>query len=68
MSSGWELYVAAKLSINFKHLKVVSTFLILLEEKTASYKLLKEIRSYTNVVGLVYVSSNLKIIILRFRT
>ena len=60
--------MAAKLSINFKHLKVVSTFLILLEEKTASYKILKEIRSYTSVVGLVYVSSNLKIITLHLRT
>ena len=67
MSSGWELYVAAKLLTNFKHLKGADTFLFILE--TASYKILKEIRAaIASVVGLVYLSSNLQIIILRFRT
>ena len=45
MSSGSELYVAAKLLTNFKHLKGVSTFLLILEKKTASYKILQEIRA-----------------------
>ena len=67
MSSGWELYVAAKLLTNFKHLKGADTFLFILE--TASYKILKEIRAaIASVVGLVYLSSNLQIIISRFRT
>ena len=61
--------MAAKLLTNFKHLKGVSTFLLILEKKAASYKILKEIRAaIARVVGLVYLSSNLQIIILRFRT
>ena len=39
------MYVVAKLLKNFKHLKDVSTFLIILEKKTASYRILKEIGS-----------------------
>ena len=55
MNSGWELYVAAKLWTNFKHLKIVSTFLLILEKKTASYKILKEIRAaIASVVGLIH--------------
>ena len=34
-SSEWEVYVAAKLLANFKHLKGVSTFLLILDKKTA---------------------------------
>ena len=69
MSSGSELYVAAKLLTNFKHLKGVSTFLLILEKKAASYKFLKEIRAaIASLVELVYLSSNLKINILRFRS
>ena len=34
-SSEWELYVAAKLLTNFKHLKGVSFFLLILDKKTA---------------------------------
>ena len=65
MSSGWELYNAAKLLPNFKRLKRVSTVLLILEKKTASYKILKEIRAaIASVVGLVYLSSNLRIITL----
>ena len=60
---------AAKLLTNFKHLKGVNTFLLILEKKTASSKTLKEIRAaIASVVGLVYLSSNLQIIISRFRT
>ena len=59
--------MAAKLLTNFKHLKGADTFLFILE--TASYKILKEIRAaIASVVGLVYLSSNLQIIISRFRT
>ena len=69
MSSRRELYKAAKRLKNFKHLKGVSTFLLILEKKTASYKILQEIRTaIARVVGLVYLSSNLQIIILRLRT
>ena len=35
MSSEGELYVAVKLLTNFKHLKGVSTFLLILEKNTA---------------------------------
>ena len=45
MSGKWELYVAAKLSTNFKHLKGVSTFLPILEKNTErqlTYKISKE--------------------------
>ena len=35
--SEWELYVAAKLLTNFKHLKGVSTFLLILEKKKEAY-------------------------------
>ena len=34
-SSEWEVYVAAKLLANFKHLKGASTFLLILDKKTA---------------------------------
>ena len=69
MSNRWELYKAAKLLTNFKQVKGVRTFVLILEEKTASYKILKEIRAAIgSVVELIYLSSNLQIIILRFRT
>ena len=39
------------------------------EKKSASYKILKEIRAaVASVVGFVYLSSNLQIIIFFFRT
>ena len=39
------------------------------KKKSASYKVLKEIKAaIASVVGLVYLSSNLQIIILHFRT
>ena len=63
-----ELYVAAKFLTNFKHLKGVSTFLFILEKKVASYKILRKLAAIVSVVGLVYLSSNLQILILRFRT
>ena len=63
-----DLYVAAKLLTNFKHLKGVSTFLLILEKKVASYKILRKLAALVSVVGLVYLSSNLQILILRFRT
>ena len=54
---------------NFKHLKGVSTFPLSLEEKTASDKVLKEIiGAIFSVVGLVYLSAKLQIVISRFRT
>ena len=56
---------AAKNLTNFKHLKGVNTFLLIFEKKTASYNILKEIRAaIASVVGLVYLSSNLRIITL----
>ena len=68
MSSGWELYKAAKLLTNFKHLKGVSTFLLILEKKATSDKILKQIRAaIASVVGLVYLSSNLQIMVMRVR-
>ena len=61
--------MAGKLLTNFKHLKGVSIFLPILKKKSASYKVLKEIKAaIASVVGLVYLSSNLQIIILHFRT
>ena len=63
-----DLYVAAKLLTNFKHLKGVSTFLLILEKKVASYKILRKLAALVSVVGLVYLSSNLQILILPFRT
>ena len=63
-----ELYVAAKLLTNFRHLKGVSIFLHILEKKVASYKILTKLAAIVSVVGLVYLSSNLQILILRFRT
>ena len=61
--------MSAKLLTNFKHLKGISTFLPILEKKATSYKTLKKVRAaIASAVGLVYLSSNLQIIILRFRT
>ena len=60
------MYVEAKLLANFKHLKGVSTFLLILDEKAATYKISKERRiAIVMVVGLNNLSSNLRIIILR---
>ena len=43
--------------------------LLILEKKIASYKNFKNIRAaIASVIGLVYLRSNLQIIILRFRT
>ena len=69
MRSERELYVAAKLLTNFKHLKGVSTFLFFLYKRQLTCEVLKEIRvAIAIVVGLVDVSLNLQITILRFRT
>ena len=55
---------AAKNLTIFKHLKGVSTFFLILDKKTTSYKTLKEITAaIASVAGLVYLSSNLQIII-----
>ena len=55
---------AAKNLTIFKHLKGVSTFFLILDKKTTSYKTLKEITAaVASVAGLVYLSSNLQIII-----
>ena len=65
-SSKWELYVSAKLLTSFKHLKGVSTFLLILDRKRLTYKISKERRiAIANMLGLDNVSSNLRIIILR---
>ena len=67
-SSEWELYAAAKLLTNFKHLKGFSTFFLILDKKNslATYKISKERGIATaSVVGLDNLSSNLQIIILR---
>ena len=65
MSSEWRLYVAAKLLIIFKHLKVVSPFLLILEKRQFTYKILKENRvAIASVVGLDNLRSNLQIILL----
>ena len=69
MSSELELYMAAKLLTNFKHLKGVSTLLLILEKKTTYHKISKErIIAITSVVKLDNLSSNLRIIILRLIT
>ena len=48
-----ELYVAAKFLKNFKHLKGVSTFLLILNKKQLTYKISKERRiSMASVVVL----------------
>ena len=65
-SSEWELYVAAMLLTNFKHLKGVSTFLLILDKKQLTYKISKERRiAIASVVELDNLSSYLQIIILR---
>ena len=57
--------MAAKLLTNFKHLKGVSTFLLILDKKQLTYKISKERRvAIASVVGLDDLSSNLRIIIL----
>ena len=64
--SEWKLYMAAKLLTNFKHLKGVSTFLLILDKKQFIYKILKERRNaIASVMGLDSLSINLWIIILR---
>ena len=68
-SSEWELYVAAMLLTNFKHLKGVSTFLLILDKKQLTYKISKERRiAIASVVELDNLSSYLQIIILRLTT
>ena len=64
-SSKWELHVAAKFLTNLKHLKGVSTSLLILEKKQLTYKISKETRIFiASVVGLDHLSSNLPFIIL----
>ena len=64
-SSEWELYVAAKLWTNFKHLKGVSNFFLILDKKQRTYKISEERRiAIASVVRLDNLSSNLRIIIL----
>ena len=68
-SSEWELYVAAMLLTNFKHLKGVSTFLLILDKKQLTYKISKERRiAIASVVELDNLSSYLQIIIWRLTT
>ena len=65
-SSEWELYVGATLLTNFKDLKRVGNFLLILDKNKLTYKISKEIRiAIASVVGLNKLSSNLRIIILR---
>ena len=65
VSSEWELYVAAKLLTNFKHLKGVSTFLLILDKKQLTDKIPNERRmAIASVVGLDNQSLNLRIIML----
>ena len=60
------MYVTAKLLKNFKHLKGVSTFLLILDKKQFTYIISEERRiAIACVVGLHNLSSNLWIIILR---
>ena len=69
MSSEWELYVAAKLLTNLKHLKGFSTFLLIFNKKQLTHKISKEKRiAIASVVELDNLSSNLRIIILRLIT
>ena len=64
-----ELYVAAKFLTNFKHLKGVNTFLLILNKKQLTYKISKEKRiAIASVIGLDNLSSSLRIIILRLIT
>ena len=68
-SSEWELYVAAKLWTNFKHLKGVSNFFLILDKKQLTYKISEERRiAIASVVRLDNLSSNLRIIILHSTT
>ena len=63
-SSEWELYVAAKFVTNFKHLGS-QYFLLILDKKTAYYKISKERRiAIASVIGLYNLILNLRIIIL----
>ena len=58
--------MTAKLLTNFKHVRGVSTFLLILDKKQLSDKISKEKRiAIASVVGLDNLSSNLQIIILR---
>ena len=64
-SSEWELYLATKFLTDFKHLKGVSTFLLILDKKQLTYKISKERRiAIASVVRLGNLSSDLWIIIL----
>ena len=68
-SSEWKLYVAVKLLAIFKHLKGVSTFLLVSEKKELTYKISKERRvAIASVVGLYNLGSDIWIIILRLIT
>ena len=63
-SSEWELYVAAKLLTKFKHLKGVSTFLLILDRKNSLLKISKERRIFiASVVELDNLSLDLQIIL-----
>ena len=58
--------MVAKLSTNFKYLKGVSNFLLILDKKQLTYKISKERKiAMASVVVLDNLSSNLRIIILR---
>ena len=64
-SSEWEMYVAAKLLTNFKHLKGISSFLLILDKEQLTYKISEERRiAIASSVGLDNLSSYLQIIIL----
>ena len=67
-SSEWEMYVAAKLLTNFKHLKGISTFLLILDKEQLTYKISEERRrAIASSVGLDNLSSYLQIIILSLK-
>ena len=58
--------MGATLLTNFKDLKRVGNFLLILDKNKLTYKISKEIRiAIASVVGLNKLSSNLRIIILR---
>ena len=69
IGSTLELYVAAKYLTILKHLKEVSTFFLILEERQLNYKISKESRvAISSVMGLDNLGSDSRIIILRFIT
>ena len=57
--------MSARLLKNFRYLKGVSTFLLILDKKQFTYKISKERRiAIANVVGFDNLSTNLRMILL----